>query len=100
LGLALYQQYFEEEKHPSSKETLLKACLEAGIEEQEAKKVIDDENEGLTDVKMMIQEQVSNDIDSVPNIVFEGKKRDFTLVGAKEVNEYVKAMEQVIKESS
>jgi predicted DsbA family dithiol-disulfide isomerase len=33
LVMSLYRQYFEEEKHPSSKETLMAACKEAGIDE-------------------------------------------------------------------
>ena len=40
---ALYRMYFEEERHPSSKETLVAACKEAGIEEGEAVGVIEDE---------------------------------------------------------
>jgi len=48
---------------------------------------------------MLIREQAGNGIDAVPYIVIEGKRRDFTLQGAKEVPEYVKALEQVIKES-
>lgn len=97
---SLYRQYFEEEKHPSEKATLLLACTDAGIEEKEAKAFIDDEYEGLMDVKMLIREQAGNGIDSVPYIVIEGKRRDMTEIGAKEVEEYVKALEQVVKESS
>ncbi len=48
---------------------------------------------------MLMREQKSNGIDSVPYIVIEGKRRDFTLKGAKEVAEYVKTLESVIKES-
>ena len=54
---------------------------------------------GLQDVKMLIREQASNGVDSVPYIMIEGRRRDFTLIGAKEVAEYVKILEQVIKES-
>lgn len=97
---SLYRQYFEEEKHPSSKETLLTATTEAGIDEKDADAFIDDESDGLMDVKMLIREQAGNGVDSVPYIVVEGKRRDFTLVGAKEVKEYVKALEQCIKESN
>ncbi|MCJ1390576.1 hypothetical protein MMC18_003436 [Xylographa bjoerkii] len=97
---SLYKQYFEQAQHPSSPETLLKAMTVAGINEAEAKKFIEDEDEGLQDVKMLIREQASNGVDSVPHIVFEGRRRDFTLEGAKEVPEYLKVLEQVAKESS
>ncbi|GAB7340328.1 hypothetical protein MBLNU457_6780t1 [Dothideomycetes sp. NU457] len=96
---SLYKQYFEEEKHPSKHETLLKAATEAGVDEQEAKAFIEDEDEDLMDVKMAIREQAGNGVDSVPYVVVDGKRRDFTLIGAKEVNEYVKTLEQCIKES-
>lgn len=84
---ALYSQYFENEKHPSSDETLLKATTDAGIPESEAKPFIDDKSDGMLDVKMAVQTQAHNGIDSVPYIVLEGKRRDITLVGAKEVEE-------------
>lgn len=97
---SLYSQYFEGEQHPSSTETLLTAAKEAGIEEADVKKFLEDEDEGLADVKMMIREQAGNGIDSVPYIVFEGKRRDITLEGAREVDEYVKTLNKIIKESS
>ena len=98
--VALYLQYFEQEKHPSSKETLMKACLDAGISEEEAKPVVDAQDEGLQDVKMQIREQAGNGVDAVPYISIEGKRRDVTCLGAKEVPEYVKALQSIIKESS
>jgi len=97
---SLYHQYFEEEKHPSSESTLLEACKEAGIPEAEAKKVIEDEYEGLQETKMKIREQASNGVDSVPFVVIEGRRRDLTIQGANEVEDYVKALEQIVKESS
>ncbi|CZT16929.1 related to dithiol-disulfide isomerase involved in polyketide biosynthesis [Ramularia collo-cygni] len=97
---SLYRQYFEEEQHPSSHATLLKATTEAGISEGEAKKVVEDEDEGLMETKMLIREQAGNAIDSVPYIVIEGKRRDVTLQGCRDVAEYVKSLQQVIKESS
>ncbi|KAH8599432.1 thioredoxin-like protein [Bisporella sp. PMI_857] len=100
LVMSLYRQYFEEEKHPSSEETLLKACSDAGIDHSEAKSFIGDESEGLMEVKMLIREQANNGIDSVPHVIFEGKRRDVTLQGAKEVEEYVKALNQIVKESN
>jgi predicted DsbA family dithiol-disulfide isomerase len=96
---SLYRQYFEEEKHPSTEETLLAACKEAGIDEKEAKTFIDDEYEGLQDTKMLIREQASNGVDSVPFVLIEGKRRDLTIQGANEVEDYVKALNQIVKES-
>ncbi|KAK6386167.1 hypothetical protein LTS17_001742 [Exophiala oligosperma] len=97
---SLYYQFFEDEKSPASDETLLKATADAGIPGDEARAVIEDKSEGLMDVKALIREQASNGIDSIPNVLFEGKKRDFTLVGAKDVEEYEKVLHQIAKESN
>lgn len=78
--LALYLQYFEQEKHPSSKETLMKACLDAGISEEEATPVVEAQDEGLQDVKMQIREQAGNGVDAVPYVSVEGKRRDITIL--------------------
>ena len=96
---SLYYQYFEEEKHPAARETLLKAALDAGVERSKAEAVIDDEYEALSETKMLIREQAMNGVDTVPYIVIEGKRRDITLEGAKEIEEYVKEFEKVAKES-
>jgi predicted DsbA family dithiol-disulfide isomerase len=96
---SLYRQYFEEERHPSSPETLLQACKEAGVEEGEAKKFIGDESEGLQETKGLIREQTRNGVDSVPFVVFEGRRRDITIQGANEVGDYEKALRQIVKES-
>ena len=94
----LYHAYFEERGHPSSKETLEAACVEAGLSEEEAREVVAEEEEGLREVKAAVMEQAGNGVDSVPYVVFEGRKRDFTLVGAKSVEEYKKVLGQVEKE--
>ncbi|KAG4031901.1 hypothetical protein MFRU_008g02540 [Monilinia fructicola] len=99
IVMALYRMYFQEEKHPSSEETLLAACKEAGVDEGEARKVIGDEYEGLMDVKNMIRESESNGVDSVPVVNVEGRRRDITLTGAQDVGEYVKTLERIVKES-
>lgn len=96
---ALYQAYFENELHPSSDATLVRAGTAAGLQETEVRAVVDDRSVGLQDVKMQIREQAGNGVDSVPYIVLEGKRRDLTLVGLKEVEEYVKAMESIARES-
>jgi len=97
---SLYRQYFEEEKHPSSAETLLQACSDAGIGEEEARKVIEDEELGMEELKEKILEQRVNGVDSVPMVLVEGRRRDFTFEGAREVEDYVKGLLQVVKESS
>lgn len=97
---ALYRMYFEEEQSPSSRETLMAACLEAGIDGGKAEAVVEDDSEGAMEVKAALRESVANAIDSVPHIVFEGRRRDLSLVGAKEVHEYIKAMETIAKECS
>lgn len=95
---SLYEQYFTQRRHPSSAETLLKACIAAGLSEEEGNKLVQDESEELMETKMAIREQTGNGVDSVPYVVFEGRKRDFTLIGTKEVAEYEKTMAQVAKE--
>ena len=96
---SLYSQYFESAAHPSSLSTLLNAALAAGANSQDAESFISDELEGLAETRMLVKEQASNGVDSVPYIVLEGKRRDFTLAGAKDVGEYLKAMESIRKES-
>jgi predicted DsbA family dithiol-disulfide isomerase len=95
----LYSQYFENEKHPSADETLLKALDDAGVPAEEGKAFVEDKDEGMMDVRMAVRQQAGDGIDSVPYIIFEGKRRDITLVGAKEVEEYEKALAQIAKES-
>lgn len=99
-SIVLYSQYFEHEQHPSANETLLEAAAAAGIPESDVKAFIEDRSTGLTEVKMLIREQAGNGVDGVPYIVFEGKRRDITLVGAKEVEQYEKALQTIVKESN
>ena len=95
----LYRRYFGEGAHPATDDTLVGACVEAGLGEDEAKALVADTEKGERDVKNRIRE-VARDNDAVPVVMVEGKRRDITLTGAKEVAEYVKALETVIKESS
>jgi predicted DsbA family dithiol-disulfide isomerase len=97
---ALYRAYFEEGKHPASVETLAAACVEAGIGSEEAKSLVTEGREdGLRETKRMVLEQKMEGVDSVPTIRLEGRRRDITLVGAKSVDEYVKALVTIAKES-
>ncbi|KAK7185292.1 hypothetical protein DPSP01_000938 [Paraphaeosphaeria sporulosa] len=99
LLTSLYESYFINGLHPSSESTLRSACAAAGLSDGEVEKVVGDEKKGLAEVKSAMREQVGNGVDSVPYVVVEGRRRDFTLVGAKEVGEYGKVLEQVEKES-
>ncbi|ORY09032.1 thioredoxin-like protein [Clohesyomyces aquaticus] len=96
---SLYASYFSQHAHPSSPSTLLKACLASGLSEQEAKSIVEDESEGAMETKMLMREQAGNGVDSVPYVVFEGRRRDFTAVGAKEEGEYEKFLGMVEKEA-
>lgn len=105
LAAALYAQYFEQAQSPAARATLRTAATAAGIDPADAEAFIDSidpegYDEATREVKAMIREQAGNGVDSVPYVVFEGKRRDLTLIGAKDVGEYVKAMEQIVNESA
>ncbi|KAL8776807.1 MAG: hypothetical protein Q9213_008123 [Squamulea squamosa] len=94
---SLYAQYFTQQAHPSASETLLKAADDAGIDKATAEAFVADEFEGLPETKMLMREQIGNGVDSVPYVVIEGKRRDFTLVGAKERQEPSSAESQPLE---
>lgn len=96
---ALYEQYFCQAQNPSSAPTLHQACTKAGLGAEQVKEIVGDAEMGKRETKAKIREQAGNGVDSVPYVVFEGRKRDFTLVGAKSVGEYVKVLGQVEKEA-
>ncbi|KAI4174898.1 MAG: hypothetical protein LQ343_001925 [Gyalolechia ehrenbergii] len=114
---SLYDQYFTQQAHPSAPETLLKAATAAGIDKTKAEAFVADKYEGLHVPKLLLREQVSNEIASasgkapirwshehrrrpaiVPYVLVDGKRRDLTLEGAKEVDEYLKTPETVLKQ--
>ncbi|KAF2821924.1 thioredoxin-like protein [Ophiobolus disseminans] len=96
---SLYEQYFSEAKHPSSRDTLVTACLAAGLSRADAEELVNNEEKWLKETKAAIREQAQNGVDSVPYVVVEGRRRDFTLVGAKSEEDYRKVLEQVVKEA-
>lgn len=97
---ALYAAYFEQEKSPSAEGTVGGALREAGVEEGVVEGFLADQGVCLEEVKAAVREQAGNGVDAVPYVVVEGRRRDFTLEGAKTVEEYVKCLQSVIKESS
>jgi predicted DsbA family dithiol-disulfide isomerase len=96
---ALFRRYFTEAQHPATQDTLVGACVEAGLSEDEARALTEDDEMGDREVRQKIR-TVAMDVDAVPMVTFEGRRRDITLTGAKEVSAYVKAMETIIKEST
>ncbi|KAH7326138.1 hypothetical protein B0I35DRAFT_405427 [Stachybotrys elegans] len=95
----LYRRYFCEARHPAADDTLIEACTEAGIDEKEARRVVEDRSLGERELKQTLN-SVGMDVDAVPVVRIEGRRRDITLTGAKEVAAYVKALETVTKESA
>jgi predicted DsbA family dithiol-disulfide isomerase len=69
------------------------------VPEDETKALVADRERGARQVKGQIR-TVGMDVDAVPTTVIEGRRRDLTLVGLKEVAEYVKALQTIIKEST
>ncbi|KAF2181391.1 hypothetical protein K469DRAFT_713824 [Zopfia rhizophila CBS 207.26] len=61
------------------------ACRDAGVDEDGARTFVEDESAGLQDVRMVVREQTGNGVDGMPYTVFEERRRDFMLVGAKAV---------------
>lgn len=77
----------------------MKATTDAGIPESEAKEFIENPKEGLRDTLNTIRQQAGNGIDAVPHIILIGKRRDITIEGAKEVEEFEKELHKIAKES-
>ena len=83
---ALFRLYFAEGRHP-------------GEDEKEAKSLVENKSKGERKTKEDIR-SIGMDIDSVPTVIIEGRRRDLTLTGLKEASEYIKAMETIKKEST
>jgi predicted DsbA family dithiol-disulfide isomerase len=96
---SLYASYFSHHQHPSSAATLRAACVAAGLDDAEAERVVGDEV-GLDEVQRAVQRQAADGVDAVPWVVVEGRRRDFTLVGAKEIREYEKVLADVVREAA
>ncbi|RSM17351.1 hypothetical protein CDV31_003767 [Fusarium ambrosium] len=96
---AIFRLYFAEGRHPGEDKMLIEACVEAGVDEKEAKTLVEDKEKGERDTKEKIR-SIGMDIDSVPTVIIEGRRRDLTLTGLKEVADYVKAFGTITKEST
>lgn len=92
---ASYKAYFTAGADPPSLPTLLGAAISGVVPHTEAKAFIADEMDFLSETRLLIREQANNGIDTVPHIMIQGKKREFTLEGATETKEYLKALKDV-----
>ncbi|KAL8392956.1 hypothetical protein RB595_002954 [Gaeumannomyces hyphopodioides] len=99
---ALFCRYFADGAGPADEAMLVAACVEAGLPKAEARALVveDRGGRGLAEVRRAMAEQRIDGVDSVPRVLLEGRKRDITLVGAREVVEYSKAIQTIVKESS
>lgn len=112
---ALYELYFARGAHPGSTRTLLNASERADLHSQgfTADQILafleqKPEEENTSSERLVgtwagtrkaCREQADDGVDAVPHVAIEGRRRDFTLVGCKNVDEYVKALRAVVKES-
>lgn len=95
----LQRRYFTEGRHPTGEDTLVESCVEAGVEKAEAEDVVRDKSKGERAAREKLR-SVAMDVDAVPSVKFEGRKRDITLTGAKDISDYVQTLETIIKEST
>ncbi|KAF7542945.1 hypothetical protein G7Z17_g11142 [Cylindrodendrum hubeiense] len=95
----LFRLYFAEGRHPAEDDTLIAACVTAGVPEEQAKALVADREKGQKQVKEKIR-TVGMDVNAVPVVMVEGRRRDLTLDGLKTIADYVKALKTIVKESS
>uniref|UniRef100_A0A8H7NFX5 DSBA-like thioredoxin domain-containing protein n=1 Tax=Bionectria ochroleuca TaxID=29856 RepID=A0A8H7NFX5_BIOOC len=76
----LFMRYLTEAKNPTNEETLVESCVEAGIDREGATAVVRDQSKKEAEVKRGMRD-VARDIDSVPSVRFEGRRRDITIRG-------------------
>lgn len=62
--------------------------------------MIEDEEMGAEKVREEEREVRGDGVDAVPHIRIEGRRRDFTFEGAREVEEYAKGLMAIVKESA
>lgn len=101
--VALYESYHTKSLHPSAPSTLLTAAQSAsasGLADEMEFFVSPqiDPAVFLRETKALLREQLSNGVDGVPLVVVEGRKRDFTLLGGREVGEYLEVLQKVAGE--
>lgn len=89
---SLYKSYFTEARPPATSETLLRACADAGVPGEEARRIVEDESVWAAETREALNEQVGNGVDAVPFVYVEGRRRDIGLEGCREVGEYVRVL--------
>lgn len=99
LADALFRKHLCEGRMPAADDVLAEACAEAGIDAGEAAAAVRDKGMGAERCRREIR-AAGADVEVVPVVVVEGRRRDLTLRGAREVGQYVAALETVVKEST
>lgn len=97
-SIALYESYHTLSLHPSELSTLQRAAHVASL--KPITSFLEYPDIFLPETKALLCEQVRNGLDTLPLVVFEWRRRDFTLNGAKEVGEYLAVREKLVKETT
>jgi predicted DsbA family dithiol-disulfide isomerase len=92
----LFRAYFEEEKDITDHEVLLEAGVNAGLQKEEVKKLLETDQCGeLVDEE--VEEAQMRRIQGVPHFVVENR---YEVGGAQEANTFVEIFEEVAKRHS
>jgi len=89
---ALFTSYFEHEKDITSREVLVDAAVEAGLDEKEAKSWLEG-GKGGSEVDKEVQEAQLKGVSGVPHFEINGR---FEVEGAQESSAFVKLFERLV----
>ncbi|WP_456311557.1 DsbA family oxidoreductase [Pseudomonas shirazensis] len=89
-----FKAYFTEGRDLNDAETLIELAVKAGLDSNEVKEVLADENLFLKDVKADISEAQEIGVQGVPFFVFD---RKYAVSGAQPVEAFVNTIREVLK---
>jgi predicted DsbA family dithiol-disulfide isomerase len=94
LKLALFDLYFKNSGDPSDHEQLLQAAKSVGLDEAEAKKILESD-QFVTDVRQLQQHYQSAGVQSVPAVIVNNKH---LISGGQPAEVFQKALAQIAQE--
>ncbi|NLM06175.1 MAG: DsbA family oxidoreductase [Tissierellia bacterium] len=97
LAAGLFSGYFEEGRLISDKDSLLEIAAKAGLDKEESKKVLDDKEAYLKDVRNDENTARQIGISSVPFFVVNDK---YSISGGQPKDVFVNALSKIIEEES